>query len=364
MNSLSRYSAALVMALAATATVSAPALAQDSMAAPGSGKMACPMSMSCPKLSLMMDNWVGYDGYGALGVPKTVSPWPGGWGFKVRRVNIGLSGKVGKHLGYQVLVDPTYAGVLKNAVGYYETGWFRFDMGQMKVPYSTEALTAPQDLLTVERSAWATSAETGRFGFRRDLGADVVFGPKMAKLLLGVFDGAQQNIGPAAILNNNKDYVARLTLDPLDNLKIAASYLNGAEAGLLAGTTGNFSGPVAFTRREDLSLALDLSQWSVPVVLSGEVLSGDDGGQAQDTELGYDAQAGYNLNARNQLVLKYEGWNPNTLATGSASVAQSTVTLGWNLFPVKGHEVQIDYSHDFLAKGSDDRVMANYRFFL
>ncbi|MBM3269757.1 MAG: hypothetical protein FJZ01_19165 [Candidatus Sericytochromatia bacterium] len=361
------------MKIAAIATLAASLLVPAGAAWAGE-------PVKAPKVKMGVHGWFYTDPLGDLGL---AAPGRTPTAFRVRRANIWISGDATEHMGYNVLFDPSllltnstltvrgnvsgsaissstvtssYAP-LKDAFVYYDRGWFRLQLGQMKVPVSQEFLQGAFNLATIERSMFATSAVTGDFGFYRDIGALAsvdLFG--MGKWHAGIYNGSGANI---AENSNAKTLVTRVELKPMSQLSLGAAYLNGYKR-------GPTDTAALFRDRYEADVKLDLS----PIVLSGEALYGTDGGKAGNPKLGYYGQCLYALSWEHQFVAKFEGWNPDTSATGTSSQQQYSALLGWNWnVGAPGTALMVNYIHDFLPSatasafggflpgGADDRLM-------
>ncbi len=335
---------------------------------------------TAPKVKMGIHGWAYSDPLGDLGL---AAPGRTPTGFRVRRANIWITGDATENMGYTILFDPslllTTTGLtvkgttsggtftsnsitssyapLKDAFVYYNNGAFRLQVGQMKVPVSQEFLQGAFNLTTIERSAFATSAQTGDFGFYRDIGAlgsvDLM---GMGKWYAGIYNGSGGNI---AENSNSKTLVTRVELKPITQLSLGAAYLNGYKRGP-ADTTA------LFRDRYEADVRVDLS----PIVLSAEALYGSDAGKTSNPKLGFYGQTTYALSWEHQVVAKFEGWNSDTSLTGAKSLQQYSALLGWNWnLGAPGTALMVNYIHDFLPSatapalggflpgGADDRVV-------
>ncbi|MBM3271255.1 MAG: hypothetical protein FJZ01_26780, partial [Candidatus Sericytochromatia bacterium] len=273
--------------------------------------------------------------------------------FRVRRAEVRLAGRPLEHWGYALSLDPTYAGILKDGyVSYHREDWFRFQVGQMKVPVSAEFLRDGGNLDTVERARFASAAATRDFGYMRDIGMLAVLSARIGKAWLGAYNGAGDNVAANAPYNS---FVGRLELTPFgEALTLGGSYLYGykkssdAAGKTTEGTRARYGG------NADLKLG--------KLRLGGEALSGYDNWKTNSQALGLVGQALYAVLPDQDVLVRVEGWNPDGSVTGTNSLQEWSAGLGWTYrIGGTGTRIQVNYFHDFLPRNVvDDRLLTSF----
>jgi hypothetical protein len=275
--------------------------------------------------------------------------------FRVRRAELLLTGRPLEHWGYNLLLDPPY-GAVKDAFISYDRDWFRLQVGQMKVPVSDEFMRSAVTLDTVERSKFATLAATRDFGYMRDIGALAGIGARIGKAYAGVYNGSGDSAPPNAPYNT---FVGRLELTPFgEAMRLGGSYLYGYrktvdQAGAATeGTRARYGG--------NAELALGKLR------LNGEALMGYDNWKLGNQALGYYGQVLYTVFPEQDVLVRLEGWNPDTSLPDSRSQQEYSAGLGWTYrIGGTGTRLQVNYFHDFLPKGAvDDRLLTNFSVYM
>ena len=142
--------------------------------------------------------------------------------FKLRRAEIQVSGEiVPKRFAYAIKIDPARVldkqadkvSPLQDFFITYLTPWFDVSLGQFKIPVSWEGVNSSSKLLFAERSAVAV-----QLGDKRDIGLRLAKTFEWFGFLVGLFNGAGQNVLDT---NDGKDLGVRVELYPLKGLTVA-----------------------------------------------------------------------------------------------------------------------------------------------
>jgi len=153
---------------------------------------------------------------------------------EIRRARLALGGNLAEKISYRMQVDFVRSPVLLDArVDFTHLPYARLSVGQFKVPFGQENLTASQNLLTVERSALTNALvpgrDTGNNG--RDIGLQFEgtfhssHGRPVLTYSLGMFNGAGINRKDD---NHRKDAAVRLVTHVTEGFWIGGDYFNGA----------------------------------------------------------------------------------------------------------------------------------------
>jgi phosphate-selective porin OprO/OprP len=140
----------------------------------------------------------------------------------------------------------------------------------------------------------------------RDIGVQIsgtlfnVGGMSLAEYRLGVFNGSGINVADTA--NEAKDFGARLNINPIKGLSVAAAYYNGWDKAIKPDVAGKSQ-----TRNR---LGFEISYTLARLSLKGEYILGQDG---KSRRQGWYAQAGYFIiPLKLQVLGKYDSYDPNT----------------------------------------------------
>ncbi len=363
--------AAPAMILAATAIPAAPSISTDtspSAAVPAS-QMAAQTAAPSPgfRPGLLLQTWVsGYDG--------AASPHSA---LRLRRLELQAKGEVlGGMLRYgamaefgqaleQVPLDGSAFGgsgtllkpnlnpaaLIKDLHVTVRTAIADVQVGQAKIPVSLDGITSSSTLLLPERAAAALE-----FGYKRDLGIQVIRGFGPVKATAGLF--ARQTIADLAAAAGTsalpRDAALRVDIKPWDSLLVGA---------VAYGTVAGRGMAGARDRGE-----LDVRWEPGPYVLQGELIGGADidSNGVRRRALGTYVTAGYQLTPQVQPVVRL-GYLDKDLDRVVGTLKPVTqLDLGLNLAtPIAGTRVQAGYSLTWSGAGSPAQgatVAGQYRF--
>ncbi len=266
-------------------------------------------------------------------------------GFDIRRSRLNLKGNVSGVWGYRLQIE--LAGTPKILDAYAEVklnDYFRFTVGQAKIPLSFENLTSSYKLDLADWSqvvdalvARGTDALGNQNG--RDLGIQLggtLIKQESGSLLdygLGIFNGGGIN---AADKNDSKDLAARLVIHPIAGLDLGASLYNGRRY-VPEQTTGGVTTPSRNVDRDRYGFELVYNYKNLNV--EGEYIHGTD--DTIDRE-GYYLKAGYYFIPKKfQLVAKYDFYDPDSDVAGNAS---TWYVLGGNYYFTGNVKLQLNYT--------------------
>jgi hypothetical protein len=154
---------------------------------------------------------------------------PGHSTFKFKRARIGFTGNIPYDFSYYVVMENSkfvsgtgHPYLLDAFISYKRFDWAKVSMGSFKQPFGQEVNTSCSGLHTIFRA----SVSDQLVAPQRDMGIMVTGGNKETFLKYAV---AIMNGRGLLIEDNNmkKDFIARLTLKPLDFLRIGGSYRLG-----------------------------------------------------------------------------------------------------------------------------------------
>ena len=290
------------------------------------------------KVDGLLQNWYTWNSENLSGDDRDT--------FKTRRMEIKFSGQINPKVKWAAMIDPAKkldvnktvdsgtgdlsdvsikqeTRILQDAlINYTLSPTTSLDVGQYKIPVGMEGLASSASLDTVERALFTIRGNketTGVFGDFRDLGVTVRGLFDSGEYQVGLFNGEKQN-NPD--LNDTKSGAARVVFRPKSTpgLQFGASFFKGLNSAAL------------FDRRR---IGGELRYERNALTLASEILSGTDETASGDLDAdGWYALAGWKLNPRNQLVLRYDVWNtPSPTSTNGGD--ENDLTLGWNYFITK-----------------------------
>lgn len=259
-------------------------------------------------------------------------------GFQARRSRLGLSGEIAKKISFKCLFEAAKAPYLIDAqvdVAFSKELVFRF--GQFKVPFSLESYTSTSDLDTVNRTQVVDKLSPGRDigASGRDIGLLFQVRWSVADVNLALLNGSGIN---KTDTDERKDIAGRVVVEPLDWLRLGASFYDGAATAA--------SGPIR-RDRTGLDIAIARSDFS----FKAEYLAAADGRLRAH---GWYAQAGYFLVPKQvQAILKFDSFDKNRDA---GSDRNDALTLGLNWFFTSKTKLQVNYERIRLETG---KILAN-----
>jgi len=273
-------------------------------------------------------------GYGKIKFDGLVQMWGSTDGkksdtFRARRTELKFSGQVHPKVKWAVMFDPAKtltqnkdkdivqsSRTLQDAFLTLLLGEkTQLDVGQYKLPTSEEGLRSSAQLDTVERSLISVR---GKWGDIRDLGVMLRGSFDNGEYQLGVFNGEGQNVTDA---NDSKDVAARVVFKP--------STTPGLELGL-----STYQGKRGAEKATNRRVGAEARFLSDPWVLKAEYMTGRDNVSSStlaDRE-GWFLLAGYSLDAKRQIVARYDVWDPDTDLSGDQ---EQDWLLGMNWFLAK-----------------------------
>lgn len=248
-------------------------------------------------------------------------------GFSMANLRLLLYGELDQGFGYFVAINAINTpGILDARLYYQVSPALRLSIGQFKAPFSAEFLTYAGSIDFVNRSQVVANLAPGR-----QIGFEV--SGKLADKTISYAAGLFNGNGTARNNNDNNDflYAGRLTFYPHDPAA------NHVEIGLNAAfSNDNISG---LTRKRTL-LGADFRMTRDKLLLSGEVIWARwrFSESAISKPWGYHATAGYMVTPKSQLLLRWE-----SLLFDSPAADSRLLVFGYNLWPTKATELQINY---------------------
>lgn len=274
-------------------------------------------------------------------------------GFDIRRARLSLKGKLGKRLTCRLQSEfgGTSQKLLDAELAYQITGFITIHAGQFKIPFSLENLISSGELATINRSQvvealTARSKDVPGNQNGRDVGMKVSANSKWIDFSIGVFNGSGIN---STDINEKKDLVGRLVLNPFHFLSAGCSYYTGRMT---------LSGIPDLADRNRTGAEISWS-WC-GAVLCAEYIRGKD-----DTieKSGWYVQAAYEILAKKLFgVLKYDVFNADL---DQAETSASVITAGCTVMLDQRCKVQINYeikSEDIKIDNNALLAQAQYGF--
>lgn len=145
--------------------------------------------------------------------------------FQVRNARFSVNGNFSKMVSYKAEIDLSDEGETKMLDAYLRfqpQEWFRFTIGQQKIPFSTDNLRSPHQLFFANRS-FIGKQLTGL----RDVGATLVLSNRKfipVELTAGLYNGT--GLYDQQIWRKTEDlsYALRTVISPFDFLSISLNY--------------------------------------------------------------------------------------------------------------------------------------------
>jgi len=149
--------------------------------------------------------------------------------FKFKRARVGLTGNIPYDFSYYaVMENSAFVSATGNPymldafISYKRFKWAKVSVGSFKQPFGMEVNTACSKLYTIERSY----ASDQFIAPQRDMGVMILGGTNetFAKYAVAIMNGRGLGIKDN---NNKKDLVGRLTIKPLEFLRLGGSFRYG-----------------------------------------------------------------------------------------------------------------------------------------
>jgi hypothetical protein len=275
--------------------------------------------------------------------------------FTFNRARIGVVGSIPYDIDYYVMLEfssfktPAKTPHLLDAyVSYTRFGkWAKITMGQFKSNFSLEQNTACSGLYTVNRSEVVNQLA----GPQRDLGLLISGGHDSLKIQysLGLFNGTGMNVEDD---NRNKNIVGRLTVNPIENLKVGGSFklgkINPTDPAQKLNEIYRFAGELQY-RYKDLLIQGEYiygsdklhSASKIPVFGGcGGIIGYDTKQTGTYGKSGFWAMASYMTPWKLEPVVKFDTWNADHSVAGKRT---NYMTFGVNYFVNDYSRVQINY---------------------
>lgn len=261
-------------------------------------------------------------------------------GFSIANARLRLSGNLDGGFGYLLqsnLAALAVSPILDAAVHYRVGEGATIRGGLFKAPFSREFLTPAASIDFVNRSLVVTALAPNR-----QVGVQLAGRPGrgLVGYAVGAFNG--NRLRPGGNDNNALLYVARLGVWPRvatasrpdDALEVAVNGAHSRDSGAdLPDIAAAFNG----TRTV---LGADVrwrrGRWLVAGEMIGARLRFDSGGTRHPW--GWHATAGYLVTGKSQVLARWDALRPD-----SAGLAQDFVVLGYNLWPTRPTELQVNY---------------------
>ncbi|OGD11190.1 MAG: hypothetical protein A2Y86_04310 [Candidatus Aminicenantes bacterium RBG_13_62_12] len=252
--------------------------------------------------------------------------------FTVSRARLSLDSPITRAIRLRATVDAVKSPVLIEAaldLSIFKNGSLR--LGQFKVPFSRESLTAASDHETINLPRSVSSLSPGRDigASGRDIGALLQYKAGVLEASAGLFNGSGIN---RADTNRQKDLAGRLVIALADRLKLGASVYRG----LYSAAAGQ-----ALLRRDRVGLELEAAVSRLGV--KAEWILAWDGNVSKRG--GY-AQVGASLaGGKVQAVARFDSLDRISPSTPGRD---ETWTLGLNRFfaPKTKIQVNLEWKHE------------------
>ena len=293
------------------------------------------------------------------------SPLTGIDGFRIRRVEVKLSGNINKKAYWGLMFDPSKSPALstsstsgnltaagpdqtKNILQDAIVGWvlcpsLALEIGQQKIPLGMEGTRSSSQLLTVERSlANNLPVNRGRYSDIRELGAMFRYASASTDAQLAVMnDGG--NLQNQTDNNNNKEIIAHAVYKGIRHFTVGASILSSGGVLLNANTQNKKPSPTLRNR------------WGVEATavygqhrFESEYFEGRDGtANSAGTVTSYRTPFqgmyllyAYKLNPTWEFIARGEYYNVNKNLHGAARQYEYDGLLGINYY-LAGHNAKI-----------------------
>lgn len=259
-------------------------------------------------------------------------------GFNVSSFRLKLYGELDGGFGYYFQTNFIKSPAILDARIYYKISPFvAVDAGVFKAPFSSEYLVSAADIDFVNRAQAVSAMNTGR-----QIG--VQFRSTLIKSKLSLNMGAFNGNGFDGNNNDNNDLLYAGRLEYQNDIQLAnkkvhiKTGVNGATSkdkniSLLGGALTNFAG-----KRQ--LWGADIRLTSDAYLLSAEYLKGkyEPDAPAEINSKGFHVTAGVMISKKSQILARWDSFD-----SGFRSGKTDLIILGYNLWPTKVSEVQLNY---------------------
>jgi phosphate-selective porin len=282
--------------------------------------------------------------------------------FKFKRARIGVKGNIPYDFKYYVVLENSafvgggYPYLLDAFVSYTRFKWVKISVGSFKQPFGLETNTACHSLHTINRS----QVNDQVIAPQRDMGIMILGGTNETLLKYSV---AVMNGRGLSIKDNNsmKDFIGRVTVKPVDFLRIGGSFRYGFPNSLNT-ETNSFEERLSYAGELELSFGDFLLQGEY-IADEGDYSTASGGGCGSDPLLlgekrgGFFAQAMYMLPFNLQPVVKFEMFDQDLDNDETISSVDNmyTFTAGLNYFFNDNTRLQVNYLYN-AEKGVGDNI--------
>lgn len=259
-------------------------------------------------------------------------------GFYVSNLRLILTGKLDKNFGYHFKANFIRSPAILDGFMYYQFSRnFTLDMGFFKAPFSREFLTGAEAIDMVNRPVVVSALGPGRQIGVQARGA--LDSKSTVQYRLGLFNGN----GYGNNNNDNEDfmYAGRLAFFPqvfndrtAGSLEIGvnAAYSNDDGARIMG---SNFNGKRTLLGGD---VRLVASEWLLAAEYIHANLKTDGFEERSFNPNGFYITGGYMPDAKNQLLVRWDGFHPDGLARDS-----DLLIFGFNHWPTSMTEFQVNY---------------------
>lgn len=284
---------------------------------------------------------------------------PGTNSFKFKRARLGLTGAIPYDFSYYVVlemspyVSPTGNPYLLDAfVTYKRFKWAKVSVGSFKMPFGQEVNTSCSGLHTVNRSLASDYFVLPQ----RDMGVMILGGDKesMVNYSLAIMNGT--GIGGVTLDNNtNKDFAGRVTVKPIEFVRIGASFRYGFPNREVSDVTEN---RMSYAAEMQFNYGNILVQAEY-IYDEGDYAAGAGGCGATETIIFGDKRNGlyamgmYMTPWNLQPIVKYEFMNTD-LTDDAANTQYSYITAGANYFFNEATRLQLNYRYNVNVANKDE----------
>ncbi len=290
--------------------------------------------------------------------------------FKFKRARLGVKGNIPYDFKYYVVLENSafvgggYPYLLDAFVSYTRYKWAKVSMGSFKQPFGMEINTPCNGLHTINRANVSDQIVSPQ----RDMGIMLLGGDNktLIKYAIALMNG--NGIGSLTNThgdnNRKKDVIGRVTLKPLDFLRVGGSFRYGFPDKDTINRT-SYAGELEF-KYKDFTVQAEYIADQGGIGASGggcgadPVLMGEKRGGAF-------VQAMYMTNFNLQPIVKYEFFDPDTENKIENTVIDklSTITIGVNYFFNDNTRLQLNYlMNSELGVGDNYVEVANDAFLM